>query len=123
MSPQFKSKKILVVDDDAGLTSDLKMWLSREGLRVHVVQVGRAAIQFYRMYRPYTAVLLDLHMPKVDGFEVLREIKSCDINARIAVLTADVHARDRACALGADAFLLKPINRKAISELIHKFMI
>ena len=120
MSPQLTIRKILVVDDDAGFASDLKMWLSREGFCVHVAQVGRAAIQFHRLYRPYTAVLLDLHMPKVDGFEVLKEIKNTDIGTRVAVLTADATARDRASALGADAFLVKPINRKVICGLIQQ---
>jgi len=122
MNPQSTNRKILVVDDDASFASDLKMWLSREGFRVHVAQVGRAAIQFHRLYRPYTAVLLDLHMPKVDGFEVLKEIKGTDVGTRVAVLTADAHARDRATALGADAFLIKPINRKTICGLIHELM-
>ena len=120
MSPQLTNRKILVVDDDACFASDLKMWLSREGFSVHVAQVARAAIQFHRLYRPYTAVLLDLHMPKMDGFEVLKEIKSADVGTRVAVLTADATARERASALGADAFVVKPINRKAICGLIQQ---
>ncbi|MBC8217184.1 MAG: response regulator [Planctomycetes bacterium] len=120
MSPQFTNRKILVVDDDADFASDLKMWLSREGFSVHVAQVGRAAIQFHRLYRPYTAVLLDLHMPKMDGFEVLKDIKSTDVGTRVAVLTADATTRSRANALGADAFLVKPINRRAICGLMQQ---
>jgi DNA-binding response OmpR family regulator len=104
----------LVVDDDAGFASDVKIWLSREGFRVHVAHVGRAAIQFHRLCRPYSAALLDLHMPKVDGFDVLKEIKSTDLRTRVAVLAADPSARGKATALGADAFLVKPINRHAI---------
>ena len=120
MSPQFTNRKILVVDDDADFASDLKMWLSRERFSVHVAQVGRAAIQFHRLYRPYTAVLLDLHMPKMDGFEVLKDIKSTDVGTRVAVLTADATTRSRANALGADAFLVKPINRRAICGLMQQ---
>lgn len=120
MDTQLTNRKVLVVDDDVDFAADLKMWLSREGFCVHLAQAGRAAIQFYRLYRPYTAVLLDLHMPKVDGFEVLKEIKSTDIGSRVAVLTADANACDRANALGADAFLIKPINRKVICGLIRR---
>jgi len=120
MDTKFTNRKILVVDDDIDFTADLKMWLSREGFRVHVAQAGRAAIQFHRLYRPYTAVLLDLHMPKIDGFEVLKEIKKTDINTNVAVLTADANACDRANALGADVFLIKPIDRKAICDLVRE---
>jgi DNA-binding response OmpR family regulator len=120
MSPQLTNRKVLIVDDDPSFASDLKVWLSHEGFSVHVAQVARAAIQFHRLYRPYSAVLLDLHMPKVDGFEVLKEIKNADIDTRVAVLTADPSARGKACALGADAFLVKPINRAAICGLVQK---
>jgi len=120
MNPQLTNRKVLIVDDDFGFATDMKTWLSREGFQVHVAQVGRAAIQFHRLYRPYTVVLLDLHMPKVDGFEVLKEIKNTDIGTRVAVLTADATARDRANALGADAFLVKPINRKVICGLVQQ---
>lgn len=62
---------------------------------------------------------LDLHMPKVNGFEVLKEIKNTDISSRVAVITGDADAHDRVSALGADVFLVKPIDRKAICNLIH----
>lgn len=119
MSPQLTNKKILVVDDDAEFASDLKTWLKREGFCVHVAQVGRAAIQFHRMYRPYAVVLLDLHMPIVDGFEVLREIKSTDMDTRVVMLTGDATACDQASHLGVDEFLVKPVKRTAICGLIQ----
>ncbi|UCE46584.1 MAG: response regulator [Phycisphaerales bacterium] len=120
MNAELTTKKILVVDDDADFASDLKMWLRREGFSVHVAQVGKAAIQFHRLYRPYAAVLLDLHMPKANGFEVLKEIKGTDIRTRVAVLTADATKREQANAMGADAFVVKPINREGICGLVEQ---
>jgi len=118
MSFEPMRKKVLLVDDDTSFASDLKTWLSREGFCVHVAQVGRAAIQFYNLYRPYAAVVLDLHMPKVDGYQVFREIKKADATCKVAMLTADATAYNRAMSLGPDAFLLKPVGRQAICELI-----
>jgi two-component system response regulator QseB len=120
MSPQLTRRKILVVDDDAGFASDLKIWLSREGYCVHVAQVGRAAIQFHRLYRPYAAVLLDLHMPKVSGFEVLKAIKGTDVRTHVAVLTADATALTQASDLGADEFLVKPVDRETLCGIINR---
>jgi len=120
MNAEPTDRKILVVDDDAGFASDLEMWLRREGFCVHVTHVGKAAIQFHRLYRPYAAVLLDLHMPKVDGFEVLKEIKGTDVRTRVAVLTADATTHERASAMGADAFVVKPINREGICRLMQQ---
>ena len=67
-------------------------------------------------------MLLDLHMPKVNGFEVLKEIKNTDISTRVAVITGDTEAHDRVSALGADVLLVKPINRKVICNLIHRLV-
>lgn len=120
MTTQLTNQKILVVDDDADFASDLKMWLSREGYSVHVAQVGRAAIQFHRLYRPYAAVLLDLHMPKVGGFDVLKEIKGTDVHTPVAVLTADATAQKQASDSGADEFLVKPIDREAVCGLVRR---
>jgi CheY-like chemotaxis protein len=119
MSAQSVGPKVLVVDDDSDFVFDLKTWLTQEGFRIHAVEVGQAAIQRYWMYRPYAAVVLDLHMPKVDGFQVLKQIKKADANTKVAVLTADATARDEANALGADAFVVKPVGRKAVCELVH----
>ncbi len=122
MNPGKTNRRILVVDDDWDFAAHLKEWLTRDGFCVHVAQLGRAAIQFYTMYRPYAAVVLDLHMPKVDGFEVLHTIRSTDLECKVAVLTADPTAHDRALAAGADAFLVKPIGRTALCDHIRRLI-
>ena len=78
MTTPARKPKVLVVDDDHEFACDVKMWLTKEGFCTQVVEVGQAAIQRYRLYRPYAAVVLDMHMPKVDGMQVLREIKKTD---------------------------------------------
>jgi CheY-like chemotaxis protein len=120
MNTHREQPKVLVIDDDHEFLSDLKAWLTREGFRTHGVGLGKAGIQHFRLYRPYAAVVLDLHMPKVSGLDVLREIKSTDIGTRVAVLTGDATARDQAFAHGADAFAVKPIGRKGICELVNR---
>jgi CheY-like chemotaxis protein len=119
---QAENPKVLLVDDDQDFVSDLEMWLTKLGFCAHVAQLGQAAIQHYRMYRPYDAVILDLHMPKVDGLQVLTEIKREDATAKVAVLTADAAARENAMAMGADAFLVKPVGRKAICRLLGRLV-
>jgi len=120
MNARHEHPKVLVIDDDHDFLCDLKAWLSREGFRIHGVELGKAGIQYFRLYRPYAAVVLDLHLPKVSGLDVLREIKSADIGTKVAVLTGDATARDQAFAHGADAFAIKPIGRKGICELVNK---
>lgn len=119
MTSRAEKPKVLLVDDDHNFASDCRTWLAREGFCTQAVGVGQAAIQRYRLYRPYDAVILDLHMPKVDGFQVLREIKRADARAKVAVLTGDGSARDNAVALGADAFVVKPVGRETVCKLVR----
>ena len=120
MSAQSVGPKVLVVDDDPGFVVDMKSWLTQEGFLTHAVETGQAAIQRYCLYRPYAAVVLDLHMPKVDGFQVLKQIKQADANTKVAIVTADAAARDTAAALGADAFIVKPVGRQTVCELVRR---
>ena len=83
MSAQSVGPKVLVVDDDHDFVFDLEMWLTQEGFSTYSAEVGQAAIQRYWMYRPYAAVVLDLHMPKVDGFQVLKQIRQADDHRRM----------------------------------------
>lgn len=112
--------KVLVVDDDNTFTGHVRSWLEKEGFVVHVAEVGRAAIQRFTLYRPYAAVLLDLHMPKVDGFEVLRAIRQMDLDSPVFVLSGDYQAREKVIQLGADTFLQKPVSRETLCwHLLH----
>lgn len=122
MKTQPVQPKVLIVDDDSDFLFDLKAWLTCDGFKAHTAELGKTGIQRFRLYRPYAAVILDLHMPKVDGFEVLQEIKATDIKAKVIVLTGDATARDRAEALGADAFIVKPVGRKELCHLLRKLM-
>lgn len=68
----------------------------------------------------FDLLLLDLHMPRVDGFAVLRWLrdKRVSLDMKVIVLTADDAARSEALALGADAFLIKPLDLKQLSAAI-----
>ena len=65
---------VLVVEDEPSIASILSAYLERDGLRVRVAQDGEEALQSFRQLRP-DLVLLDIHLPKVDGVDVLRAIR------------------------------------------------
>ncbi|MBO7548829.1 MAG: response regulator, partial [Clostridia bacterium] len=66
--------KILVVDDDANISELLRMYLEKEGYEVKTAADGVEGITTFRMYEP-DLVLLDIMMPKKDGWQVCREIR------------------------------------------------
>ena len=107
--------RILVVDDEPANTRILHRLLSQAGYTdVDVVNDSRGAIDAYEAFRP-DIVLLDLHMPEVDGFAILSELADPSqqgIRPPVIVLTADATrgARERALRMGAADFITKPLD-------------
>jgi two-component system, OmpR family, response regulator len=103
--------RILVVEDDALLADGLNRILKRAG---HVVDQVRTGLQADNSLRitPYELVVLDVGLPDMDGFEVLRRLRSRSSKANVLVLTARDHVDERVHGLdlGADDYLTKPFS-------------
>jgi DNA-binding response OmpR family regulator len=98
---------ILIVDDDAALRSTVVNFLREEGFVADGVSDGRSALSYVEGRRP-DVVVLDLHLPRMDGWNVARSIKERGIHSKIIVLTAAHSARAAAEQLGADGYVAKP---------------
>ena len=110
--------KILVIDDDAALSENLKVYFENEGYEVKTVGDGIEGINFFKIYEP-DMVLLDITLPKKDGWQVCREIR--EISAKpIIMITAKGEVFDKVLGLelGADDFLVKPFDFKELSARI-----
>ena len=101
---------VLVVEDEPSIASILSAYLERDGLRVRVAQDGEEALQNFRQLRP-DLVLLDIHLPKVDGVDVLRAIRN-EGEIPVIMVTALADDVDKLLALrmGADDYVVKPFN-------------
>jgi CheY-like chemotaxis protein len=126
---------ILLVDDnkmDIELTLDA-FKEARVKNPIHVANDGEQALDYLFGRNQYfdrekfplpDVVLLDLKMPKIDGFEVLRQIKSCDVLKRIPViiLTSSKEEGDRALSYdnGANSYLVKPVSFEGFLKVIKK---
>lgn len=114
---------ILVVDDEPNIVRQLSFVLDRVGLRVIVASDGEDALRLVREARP-KVVLLDVMMPRMNGYEVCGAIKS-DPELRdtyVALLTAKSQESDRekGLAAGADEYIVKPFNPIEIAEHLKK---
>ena len=117
---------VLVVDDDPAARDLLTRHLEREGFGVDIATSGREALERIRESRPL-AVLLDVLMPDLDGWHVLRAIRENPDTQDVPVIVQTVvNEKNFAYALGATGYLKKPVRRHDLAaalqlSLIHIF--
>ncbi len=121
---------ILIVDDDEGHAILIRENLEAAGLRHRFEHFrdGQAVLDFFNL-RPHHPsesymVLLDIRMPKVDGIEVLRRLKSDPELSKFPVImlttTDDSREVNRCYALGCNVYILKPVDYKLFAEAIRR---
>ena len=109
------SDLILLVDDEPSIIQLARMYLEREGFRVESVGDGQAALEMVAGKRP-ALIVLDVMLPKLDGFEVCRQLRAKDDPVAILMLTARDDDIDKILGLelGADDYLTKPFNPREL---------
>ena len=108
------STKLLVIDDDPHICEAIKLYLENEGYEVKTAGDGAEGVSMFKMYDP-DLVLLDIMMPKKDGWQVCREIREGS-SKPIIMLTAKGEVEDRIIGLelGADDYLVKPFSPREL---------
>ena len=110
----MNTEKILVVDDDLNICELLRLYLTKEGYNVVIANDGQSAVTTFQEESP-SLVLLDIMLPKLDGWQVCREIRKFS-ETPIIMLTAKGEVFDRVLGLelGADDYVVKPFDTKEI---------
>jgi len=110
---------ILVVEDDSSLLSAIAAVLENEGYRVSMEADGFTALDWLHKNEPPTMILLDLRMPRMNGWAFWARIRFLKNVARVPVvmISADSGSQERALSVGAAGFLVKPFT---VDELIFK---
>lgn len=118
-----RRRHILVVDDDPDLVEVLSAALERYGYTPLKAYSGREALSITEKTAP-CAIILDVFMPDMDGYEVLMKLKESSINSEIPVImitAGEPEGRAKAIDLGAVAYLTKPFDELVIMEMLHQF--
>ncbi|CAA9500872.1 MAG: hypothetical protein AVDCRST_MAG39-1409 [uncultured Sphingomonadaceae bacterium] len=111
---------VLVIDDDPHVRELLTRFLSREGFAVRVAPDGEAGLRAAAEARP-VAILLDVMMPRMDGWAVLSRLKEAPALAEVPVIMISmVHERGLAFSLGAADYLQKPIQWPRLREAVER---
>ena len=118
--------RILVVDDEPDLTEVFMMALEYHGFKVDSFNDSQEALS---KYKPglYDLVILDIKMPKIDGFELYHEIKKKDNNANVCFITAselyyEEFRKKEYCAIDRNLFIRKPIQTDELVKQITKMI-
>jgi FixJ family two-component response regulator len=111
---------IAVVDDEESVRKALERLIRSAGFAVETFSSGSAFIESTRHVKP-SCVVLDLHMPDVNGFEVQVALSLLGSGVPVIVITADDSAQSRALAFeqGANAYLGKPVDETMLLDAIH----
>ena len=112
------ANKLLIIDDDINICELLKIYLEKEGYEVKTASDGVEGITYFKIYDP-DLVLLDIMLPRKDGWQVCREIHEIAPKPIIMISAkGEIFDKVLGLELGADDFLVKPFDMKELSARI-----
>ncbi len=111
------AKKILIVDDEPNIVISIEFLMKQAGYNVEVAHDGEEALEKTEIFQP-DLILLDVMMPKINGFEVCRRVRSNSDWSTIKVIMLTAKGREvevtKGLALGADSYVIKPFSTKEL---------
>ena len=112
-------RKVLIVEDDSNIAELLHLYLEKEGFETAVAPDGGKGVELFRSFQP-DLVLLDIMLPVLDGWGVLKKIREHD-KTPVIMLTAKGETNDKVTGLesGADDYIVKPFEMKEVLARIH----
>ncbi|HIT56436.1 MAG TPA: response regulator transcription factor [Candidatus Galloscillospira stercoripullorum] len=113
------ARKVLIVEDDSNIAELLHLYLEKEGFETQVAPDGGKGVELFRSFHP-DLVLLDIMLPVMDGWSVLKKIRESD-KTPVIMLTAKGELSDKVQGLegGADDYITKPFEMKEVLARIH----
>lgn len=119
------SQRILIADDEPNIVISLEFLMKREGFDVQVAMDGEAALQAIAAQLP-DLILLDVMLPKLNGFEVCQQIRAHPQWQSLKVLMLTAKGRDtevsKGLALGANAYMTKPFSTRDLVEQVRQLL-
>ncbi len=119
------TRSVLVVDDEPNIVLSLEFLLKKAGYAVRVARDGEAALAAVAD-NPPDLILLDVMMPKRDGFDVCQTIRSDPALAAVKIILLTARGRDiereKGLALGADDYVTKPFSTRDVVDRVHRLL-
>ena len=112
--------RILLVEDDGAMARSVELMLKSEDYVVDTADLGEEGLEIGKIY-DYDLIILDLMLPDIDGYEVLRRLRDSRVDTPILILSglSDLDAKVKGLGFGADDYLTKPFEKRELIARIH----
>ena len=112
--------RVLLIEDDSATAQSIELMLKSEGFNVYTTDLGEEGVDLGKIY-DYDLILLDLNLPDMSGFDVLRQLRVGKINTPIMILsgTAEIETKVKSFGGGADDYMTKPFHKDELVARIH----
>ena len=115
----MNNRKIMIVDDDTNICELLRLYIEKEGYSTVIANDGEQAVELFNREQP-NLILLDIMLPKMDGWQVCREIrKTSDVPIIMLTAKGEVFDKILGLELGADEYVVKPFEAKEVVARIR----
>ncbi len=112
--------RVLLVEDDTSTAKSIEMMLRSNGDVVDVTDLGEDGLEIGKLY-DYDIIVLDLMLPDIDGYEVLRRLRAARVRTPILILSglSELDHKVKGLGIGADDYLTKPFHKRELVARIH----
>jgi two-component system, cell cycle response regulator CtrA len=112
--------RVLLIEDDSFIAQSIELMLKTESFNVYTTELGEEGVDLGKLY-DYDIILLDLNLPDMSGFEVLRSLRVSKVNTPILILSGVAGIEDKVKGLGhgADDYMTKPFHKTELIARIH----
>jgi len=112
--------RVLLIEDDSAMARSIELMLRSEGFNVYTTDLGEEGIDLGKLY-DYDLIVLDLQLPDMSGFEVLKSLRLAKVQTPVLILSGNaiVEAKVKALGFGADDYMTKPFHKDELVARIQ----
>jgi two-component system cell cycle response regulator CtrA len=112
--------RVLLIEDDSSIAQSIELMLQSESFNVYTTDLGEEGVDLGRRY-DYDIILLDLNLPDMSGFEVLRSLRVSKVRTPILILSglASIEHKVKGLGFGADDYMTKPFHKSELIARVH----
>ena len=112
--------RVLLIEDDTSTAKSIELLLKSEGFVVDATDLGEDGLEIGKLY-DYDIIILDLMLPDIDGFEVLRRLRAARVATPVLILSgiSEPDSKIKGLSSGADDYLTKPFDKRELIARIH----